>query len=191
MKVFVALNFGRDNETEVCGAFESRFDALRAIELSRKESLSFDHRPVDGPNGGAAVNDGRGDVVGHIKAFDLFGESSLCWRWNSDAEELLASSILTDDGSPLDYCIWEGRGDTWIASFEGCQLCMGTLTECLISCAKAEDEARSRKAPLEKTTDPVADFVRRLLCPEDLGFSVPPHVRDSAREALGMNRVES
>ena len=191
MKVFVALNFGRDNETEVCGAFESRLDALRAIELSRKESLSFDTCPVDGPNGGAAVNDSRGDAVGHIKAFDLFGESSLCWRWNSDAEELLASSIFTDDGSPLEYCVWESLEDTWIASFEGCQLCRGTLMECLISCAKSEDEARMRKTPCDKKTDPMADFVRRLLCPEDLGFSVPPHVRDAAREVLGMRRVES
>lgn len=31
---------------------------------------------------------------------------------------------------------------------------------------------------------------RRLLDPEDLGRAVPPHVRDEAREAIGLPAVE-
>lgn len=51
-----------------------------------------------------------------------------------------------------------------------------------------------------KTADPQAitaqqfrrmeNFIKSLLNPEELGLAVPAHVRDSAREALGMPKVE-
>jgi hypothetical protein len=41
------------------------------------------------------------------------------------------------------------------------------------------------------TSEPrAANFLRRLLNPEDLGYAVPAHVRDDVREVLGMERVE-
>ena len=49
---------------------------------------------------------------------------------------------------------------------------------------KELEEARARIAHLEQ-------FINRFFGPEDLGFVVSPVVRDDAREALGMKRVES
>jgi hypothetical protein len=46
------------------------------------------------------------------------------------------------------------------------------------------DEANNRIKQLEA-------FVNRFLDPEDLGYSVNHFLRDDAREALGMKRVES
>jgi len=46
------------------------------------------------------------------------------------------------------------------------------------------DEANKRIKQLEA-------FVNRFLDPEDLGYSVNHFLRDDAREALGMKRVES
>ena len=49
---------------------------------------------------------------------------------------------------------------------------------------KQRDEANKRINRLEA-------FVNRFLYPEDLGYSVNHFLRDDAREALGMKRVES
>jgi hypothetical protein len=46
------------------------------------------------------------------------------------------------------------------------------------------DEANKRIKQLEA-------FVNRFLNPEDLGYTVNHFLRDDAREALGMKRVES
>jgi hypothetical protein len=46
------------------------------------------------------------------------------------------------------------------------------------------DEANNRIKQLEA-------FVNRFLYPEDLGYAVNHFLRDDAREALGMKRVES
>jgi hypothetical protein len=46
------------------------------------------------------------------------------------------------------------------------------------------DEANKRIKQLEA-------FVNRFLYPEDLGYAVNHFLRDDAREALGMKRVES
>ena len=49
---------------------------------------------------------------------------------------------------------------------------------------KELEEAKERIKRLE-------EFISRFCDPEDLGYVVSPVVRDDAREALGMKRVES
>jgi hypothetical protein len=49
---------------------------------------------------------------------------------------------------------------------------------------KELEEAKERIKRLER-------FINRFFGPEDLGYVVGPVVRDDAREALGMKRVES
>lgn len=74
-KVFVAVSYGRDNETAVCGVSGSRDGARRLTELERNEILYWAREACDGPNGGAAVDDLRGDLVGRVLAFDTAVDS--------------------------------------------------------------------------------------------------------------------
>lgn len=71
MKVFVALSYDRDNSTYVCGATLSRNESQRLVELHRGEILYPAKEAVDGPGGGYLLDDGRGDLVGRVLAFDL------------------------------------------------------------------------------------------------------------------------
>lgn len=55
---------------------------------------------------------------------------------------------------------------------------------------KARDRVR-KEVEATPNYSALEAFARRLLDPEDLGLAVPAHVRDEARAALGMPKVES
>ena len=60
--------------------------------------------------------------------------------------------------------------------------------------AFAENKAYMLEKELKQARDRIKQlevFVNRFLYPEDLGYTVNHFLRDDAREALGMKRVES
>lgn len=142
MKVFIGVSFNRDHETVVVGASDSRDGALRLVELARSEMLTFSGHAIDEPDGNVALDDSRGDMVGHVLSFDVAGAAALNWEWHSDSDSLIAAStVWHDDESPLEYAIDKLDASNWRAMFEGSVLHAGTLEDCMASCRKCDDEA--------------------------------------------------
>lgn len=71
MRVFTGLSYDRDNHTAVCGVATSRTGAKRQLELHRNEILYWAKEATDGPDGGAGIDDSKGDCVGIVLAFDV------------------------------------------------------------------------------------------------------------------------
>lgn len=71
MKVFVGVSYNRDHETQVVGVSLEREGARRLVELARSEMLAFSPSGIDGPEGNVSLDDGRGDMVGCVLAFDV------------------------------------------------------------------------------------------------------------------------
>lgn len=203
MRVFVGISYGRDHETAICGAADCRETARRMVELSRHEMLSWAREATDGPDGGAGLDDAKGDLVGRVLAFDVAGNAALNWRL--DEEGIFAESIYHDQGSPLHYTVSE-EITGWVAALDGHELARGSLEHCMTACRKSEDDAILQAIQNQKEHDESwarpNDFVgndkhgrmlwmlKRMLDPEDLGYAVPAHVRDDVRDVLGMPRCE-
>lgn len=208
MRIFVGVSYGRDHETAICGAADCRETARRLVEQARNEILHWARDATDGPDGGAGLDDHRGDLVGHVLAFDVAGSAKLQWRIVEDM--LSADSIVIDhsdaDNTPLVYSVF-GEGDEWKADFDGRDFASGTLEHCMAACRKMEDDAilqaiqnqQEHDESWPKPNDYTGDekhgrllwLLKRMLNPEDLGMAVPAHVRDEVREVLGMRRCES
>jgi len=71
VKVFVGVSYNRDHETQVVGVSLEREGARRLVELARGEMLAFSPSGIDGPEGNVSLDDGRGDMVGCVLAFDV------------------------------------------------------------------------------------------------------------------------
>ena len=68
------------------------------------------------------------------------------------------------------------------------------LNIAVVNEAFAENKAYMLEKELKQAQDRIKQlevFVNRFLYPEDLGYTVNHFLRDDAREALGMKRVES
>ena len=63
-RVFIAISYNRDNETQVCGVARTRDGARRLVEIERNEMLRFSDYAADGPDGSASLDDMHGDMVG-------------------------------------------------------------------------------------------------------------------------------
>jgi hypothetical protein len=208
MRIFVGLNYGRDHETEVCGASDCREDARRFVELARNQILYWAREAIDGPDGSALLDDHKGDLVGQVMAFDVAGSAKLQWKIAEGvlcAKSTVMVHSATDDTS-LTYSVF-GIGNDWKAEFDGRTLAHGSLEHCMAACRKAEDDAIQQAIENQKEHDEswprASDYVgddkhgrllwllQRMLNPEDLGRAVQPHVRDEVRDVLGMRRCES
>lgn len=75
-------------------------------------------------------------------------------KWHNDDKPVAikaTSRVWTDNGDPLAYAISYCPGQrTWAATFEGHELALGTLPECIAACDAAEDEARAKEAETRK-----------------------------------------
>lgn len=200
MRIFVGLNYNRDHKTEVCGAADCREAARRLVEQVRNEILHWAREATDGPDGGAGLDNAKGDMVGHVLAFDVAGTAKLHWRIDQEMGFLAADSSFHDEGSPLCYTIF-GEGDDWTADFDGKDFAHGTLEDCMAACRKSEDASileaiqDTKSGPEtvdgEDLSERMLRLLNRMLNPEELGFAIPAHVRDEVREVLGMQRCES
>lgn len=174
MKVYVGLSYNRDHETEVIGASESREGARRLVEQARNELLYFAKEATDGPDGGAALDDFHGDMVGHVLAYDVFGEANLEWLYDSPDDCLSAKSSTGET-----YCVTNVDTGKWEASIADRVLGDGPLEECLIMCRMTEDKAireGARKIPL--LTDDPADAISAA---EELGIYAVPCMHGKTR----------
>lgn len=196
MKVFVGLSYDREHQTHVVGVAETRDEAKRILERHRNELLYWAKEATDGPEGGAWVDDHQGDMVGHVLAFDVFGEAKLVWLYDSPDDCLSARSSVEGLGT---YHISNLNDDVWEAYIDGHELGIGPLEDCMTMCRMYEDQAILnfvQNNPL--FTDPkdaelcrLRGFVKSFLNPEENGRAVSAYLRDEARVALGMKRVES
>lgn len=198
MRVFVGVSFGANHETVVCGASDCRESARRLVEQVRNEMLDWSREALDGPDGGAGLDDRMGLLVGKVLAFDVAGAANLDWSVDADSDCLVAESVYHDDGTALRYEL-HGSGDDWVAEFDGREFAKGTLEHCMAACRKSEDEAILAAVQNQGITEGdgverhgrLLWMLQRMLNPEDLGMSVPPHVRDEIRDVLGLRRCES
>ena len=142
MRVFIGVSFNRDHETQIVGATDSREATRRLVEQARSEMLSFSDIAVDGPDGGVALDDAHGNMVGHVLACDVAGAAVLNWAWDSESDSLQAASgVYHDQGSSLCYAIEKHFEYVWQAMFEGSLIHTGSLEECMAACRKSEDAA--------------------------------------------------
>jgi hypothetical protein len=142
MRVFVGVSYGRDHEAAVCGVSDCRETARRLVEQARNEILFWAREATDGPDGGAGVDNSRGDLVGRVLAFDVAGSAILKWRIVEGM--LSAESSVIDhsdaDNTPLVYSVF-GDGEEWKADFDGRDFASGSLEHCMAACRKVEDDA--------------------------------------------------
>lgn len=202
MRVFVGLSFDAENHTAVVCCHDDREACRRAVELYRREMLSWSPYGVDGPDGGASLDDARGDAVGRVIAFDVGGDARLNWCIDLEMGHLFApSTVFEDDGEPVPYTIF-GEGSRWTVDFNGASCGHGTLEQCMTLCRKLEDDAILQAVQNQQEHDEswprdsdkhgaLLATLKRFLDPEDLGRDVSAYARDEVRVALGYQRVES